>query len=77
MTGLPSLKKLAIQDATTFIRQTWLAKRHMLLPEGERLQIKESERYEKLKEKGELWKFFPKFCARKYKTRYCTTVGNL
>ena len=66
ITGLPSLKQLAIVDAMTFIKQTWLSKRHMLLPEGERLKEKEIERYEKLKDKKKVNQFFPKFCARKY-----------
>ena len=64
ITGLPSLKSLAIQDARTFVKQVWISNSELFMPEGVRLKAKEIERYEKAKKDNK--PFFPKFCAKAY-----------
>ena len=62
ITGQPSIRSMAVQDATTFIRQAALINADWFLPEGDRLKDKEIKRREEVL--GENKKFYPKFCAK-------------
>ena len=61
LTGMPSMKEIAVTDARVFIRQCMEIKSEWFLPLNERQAEKESERKQKCVEKGET--YFPKYCS--------------
>ena len=61
LSGMPTIREIASQDAQTFIRQTQQIKPKWFLPKNSRLASKEMEREKECKTKK--MNYFPKYCS--------------